>query len=389
MVVSPQIPDRAKRYVDDPDRIDSIDLAGDSAWWEDLDLIPVQIGGVQIPNRYFLAPMCDVTNMPYRVIARGQGASLLATEMLSSVALAMGGHRTFHMMEFLPDEKPIMVQISGTDPEIMRTASLMIQDYGASMLNLNCGCPVKKVIKGGSGSALLRDKEVLRKILQTLRPVLDIPLTVKMRAGWDAKTVNAVDVARMCEDEGVDAVMLHARTRKQMYEGRADWDLIAEVVQSVSIPVIGNGDIFTGADAHRMLEQTGCSAVMLGRGAIGNPWIFRDCIAQEVNPRGDALIPTVSPTPEERLATIWRHFELFAAYAGRERALVRIRRQLMAYVRGLPGSSAFRARLSSLTSEENLRSSLAEFLGENLHPSDLSTTVASMAESAHTPRGDR
>ncbi|MBR57558.1 MAG: tRNA dihydrouridine synthase DusB [Myxococcales bacterium] len=371
MVATPQIADPSKRYVVDPDQIDAIDLSGESAWWEDLSLISTRIGPVEIPNRYFLAPMCDVTNLPYRVIARTQGASLLATEMLSSVALAMGGHRTFHMMEFLPDEKPIMVQISGTDPDIMRTASLMIQDYGASILNLNCGCPVKKVIKGGSGSALLRDKEVLRKILRTLRPVLEIPLTVKMRAGWDAKSVNAVDIAKMCEDEGVDSVMLHGRTRKQMYEGKANWDLIGEVVQAVSIPVIGNGDIFTGADAHRMLEHTGCEAVMLARGAIGNPWIFRECIALELEKRGEKNLPPGPPTPEERLEIIWKHFELFAAYAGRDRALVRIRKQLMAYVRGLPGSSAFRARLSSLSSEENLRSSLAEFLIENRRASQV------------------
>jgi nifR3 family TIM-barrel protein len=351
----------------DPAYFESIDLSSDSAWWTDLNLLGFDIGGVPIPNRFLLAPMCDVTNLPYRIIARSEGASLLATEMLSSVALAMGGNKTLQMMEFLPSEEPVMVQISGTAPDVMLKASEMIQDYGASILNLNCGCPVKKIIKGGSGSALLRDTKVLRNIIRTLRPRVEIPLTVKLRAGWDAKSINAVEVARMCEDEGVDSVMLHGRTRSQMYEGNANWDLIAEVKQAVSIPVIGNGDIFTGEDAHRMLEHTKVDGVMIARGAIGNPWIFRECIYGELERRGEPLstfeeFPPPRPDLQERYDTILKHFNLFSAYAGEHRALFQLRKQIMAYVKGLAGASAFRANLASFTTRETLVQCLQEFL---------------------------
>jgi len=369
MVALPKIKpaENSPSHVVDPAVFQGIDLAEESAWWSKLELKGFEIAGVHIPNRFLLAPMCDVTNLPYRIIARTEGASLLSTEMLSSVALAMGGNKTLQMMEFLPSEAPIMVQISGTKPDVMLKASEMIQDYGASILNLNCGCPVKKVIKGGSGSALLRDTEVLRGIIRTLRPAVHIPLTVKLRAGWDAQSVNAVEVAKMCEDEGVDSVMLHGRTRSQMYEGNANWDLIGEVKQAVSIPVIGNGDIFTGSDAHRMLEHTGCDGVMIARGAIGNPCIFRECIAEELKARGESeellkTLPTPQPNLEERYETIMYHFNLFAAYAGEHRALVQLRKQIMAYGKGLPGASAFRANLSRFDKRETLVECLQDFL---------------------------
>lgn len=358
--------DREPRdVIADPEALASIDLDAESAWWRRLPLQGFRIADVAIPSRWVLAPMCDVTNLPYRVLARAEGASLLATEMLSSVALNMGGNKTAHMMEFLPSERPVMVQISGTDPEVMLQAALRIQDYGAPILNLNCGCPVKKVIQGGSGSALLRDPDVLRRILRTLRPHLTIPLTVKLRAGWDHDSVNAVEVAKMCADEGCDSVMLHPRTRAQMYEGRADWDLIRRVVEAVDVPVIGNGDIFSADDAYAMLDNTGCAAVMIGRGAIGNPWIFRQCVLAEAARLPASERPADLPDPEpglwERRETIWRHFELYRAYAGERGALIRIRKQLMAYVRGIPGAVAFRKNLPNLEAPEILEETLDHF----------------------------
>ncbi len=347
--------ERGARHVADPTAFARIDMSARSRWWRQLPLVSFRIADVEIPNRYLLAPMCNVTNLPYRLLAREQGASLVSTEMLSSVALAAGGERSLQMMEFLPDEHPIMVQISGTDPEVMRRAAEMIQDYGATMINLNCGCPVKKIIKGGSGSALLRNPRVLQRILRALRPRLRMPLTVKMRAGWDEHSINAVEVARLCEDEGVDAIMLHPRTRRQMYDGQANLDLIACVKQAVRIPVIGNGDIFTASDAFDMLAVTGCDAVMIGRGAIGNPWIFRQCVIEEVRrtrPASPALaaLPPPHPSLDERLTMIRRHFDLLAAYTGEEIALRVFRRQLMAYLKGLPHSTTFRGHLPQLTS---------------------------------------
>lgn len=347
--------ERAASHAVDPTAFADIDVNARSRWWRRLPLVSFRIADVEIPNRYLLAPMCNVTNLPYRLLAREQGASLVSTEMLSSVALAVGGERSLQMMEFLPDEHPIMVQISGTDAEVMRRAAEMIQDYGATLINLNCGCPVKKIIKGGSGSALLRNPRLLRRILRALRPRLRIPLTVKMRAGWDEQSINAVEIARLCEDEGVDAIMLHPRTRRQMYDGQANLDLIACVKHAVRIPVIGNGDVFTATDALDMLAATGCDAVMIGRGAIGNPWIFRQCVIEEVrrtHPSSNVLaaLPSPHPSLDERLTMIRRHFDLLAAYTGEEIALRVFRRQLMAYLKGLPHSTTFRGHLPQLTS---------------------------------------
>ncbi len=346
-------------HVEDPATFTGLDLEAQSSWWRKLPLQSFHIGNVVIPNRYLLAPMCRVTNLAYRVLAQGEGAALLSTEMLSSVALMYGSGLSFRMMEFLPEERPLMVQISGTDPDIMLRAAEMVEAYGATMLNLNCGCPVAKVIKGGSGSALLKNPEVLRTILRTLRPRLRIPLTVKMRAGWDANNVNAVEVARMCQDEGVEAVMLHPRTRHQLYEGKADWDLIAQVKHAVRIPVIGNGDVFSAADAHRMLDATGCDAVMIARGAMGNPWIFRQCIleeAQRMNLASEVqtTLPLAQPTLHERRTMILQHFDLLAAYSGQERAVIEFRQQLTAYLKGLPDAAAFRGNIPKLTSREKL-----------------------------------
>lgn len=360
---------RTVAYVKDPAYFEALDLTAQSLWWRRLPLASFQIGSVRIPNRYLLAPMCRVTNLAYRVIAQGEGAALMSTEMLSSVALSYQTDMSFHMMEFLPDEHPVMVQISGTDAPVMLRAAQIIEEYGATILNLNCGCPVAKVVKGGSGAALLKNPQTLRHILRTLRPHVRIPLTVKMRAGWDLQSVNAVEVARLCEDEGVDAVMLHPRTRKQGYEGRADWELIARVKQAVSIPVIGNGDIFSASDAHRMLEQTGCDAVMVARGAIGNPWIFRQCVLQEALPLhlSDEVrqaLPPIQPSLAERQATLLRHFELFCAYSGEERALIEIRNQLGGYVKGLPNAAAFRGRIPELTTRERFLDRVREFFDE-------------------------
>ena len=342
-----------------------VDLRAESAWWNALPLQGFHIGDVWVPNRFLLAPMCNVTNLPYRILARREGAALLATEMLSSVALVDENSRTFQMMEFLPEESPIMVQISGSDPETMLRAAIMVEESGASILNLNCGCPVKKIIRGGSGSALLKNPEILRGILRTLRPRIRIPLTVKMRAGWDDASVNAVEVSRMCEDEGVDAVMLHPRTRRQQYEGVANWDLIAEVKSRVGIPVVGNGDIFQAEDAFRMMAATDCDAVMIGRGAMGNPWIFRDCIRKEISDEPATSLPPIpgSVSHRERYDLIRRHVDYYISYAGEAFALKSVRKQLLLYVAGMPGLPAFRARLPEMNTRRAFYEALSTLFG--------------------------
>ncbi len=319
---------------------------------------PLRLGTLDCLNRFMVAPMCDVTSWPYRKLCRDHGCGLLFTEMISSVGLAHSGERTLKMMEFDPEEAPVAVQISGCAVEHMETAARMVQDYGASMLNVNCGCPVKKVIQGGSGAALLRDLGLLTQICHRLRKVLTIPFTIKVRAGWDANSVNAIEVGRIAEGEGLDGLMIHARTRVQLYEGKADWSLIKRLKESVSIPVIGNGDAFDPDDALRMLEETGCDGVMLGRGAMGNPWVFRGCLAWERGQRDDTWRPNVA----ELYDGVREHLDRYVDWSGERLAVIQMRKQLIWYTQGLPGAKELRKSLPQLNTRGDMLSTLGRFL---------------------------
>lgn len=284
--------------------------------------------------------MAGVTDSPFRrLIKELGGVGLIVTEFISVEGLTRGNLRTHRMMRFLPEERPISIQIFGYNEDRMAAAAEIIEEAGADIVDINCGCPAKKVVKGGGGSSLLRDLPQLEKILKKVRRSVSIPMTVKIRIGWDENSINAVEVARLIEDCGGNMVAIHGRTRMQGYSGRANWDVIAQVKRSVSIPVVGCGDITTPQMALERLNQTGVDAVMIGRGAIANPWIFRQ--TRELM-RGQ--IP-YEPPLEEKHRVLHRYYELLRDEMP-EKALSGKLKQMCAYfTHGLPGGARLRERV--------------------------------------------
>jgi tRNA-dihydrouridine synthase B len=299
----------------------------------------MQIGPYELPNPWILAPMAGVSEKPYRVIARELGAGAAPTELVSSKGLLYGQDRTMRYLEHAESEDPFWVQIFGGDAPSMADGAERAVALGARIIDINMGCPVRKVTKNGAGSALLCDPARGAALVRAIIDRTGAPVTVKIRAGWDADTLNFKDVARTLEDAGAAAIAMHARTRAQGYSGRADWSLIGELVGAVSVPVIGNGDAFTPADARRMQHDTGCAAVMIGRGALGNPWVFE----QLVDPTA------TKPAPSRRWALVHRHLNDHLTFVGDVgRGIKRFRPHLMWYAHGLIGASAFRNHVNRI-----------------------------------------
>jgi nifR3 family TIM-barrel protein len=300
----------------------------------------VLIGNVPISPNLVLAPMAGVTDSSFRrLIKELGGVGLIVTEFISVEGLTRGNLRTHRMMRFLPEERPLSIQIFGYDEERMAAAAEIIEESGADIVDINCGCPAKKVVKGGGGSSLLRDLPQLEKILRRVRRAVSIPVTMKIRTGWDDTSINAVEVARIIEDCGGQMVAIHGRTRVQGYSGRADWDMIASVKQSVSIPVIGCGDVVTPEMARDRLRETGVDAVMIGRGAIANPWIFRQTseLMQGFSP--------YQPPLDEKRRVLHRYYELLSDEMP-ERALAGKLKQMCGYfTHGLAGGARLRERV--------------------------------------------
>jgi len=302
----------------------------------------LQIGSIKLKNWLIMAPMAGITNLPFRLIVKTFGASLVTTEMISAMGLAQGNKRTLDYLNTHPDEKPLSVQIFGSLPEAMATATKIVIDSGADIVDINMGCPVKKVVKTGSGGFLLRDLEKAKKIVSAVRRACSVPLTVKIRAGWSNDQPVAFDIARMLEDCGVDAITIHPRSVTQGFSGHSDWKIIAKVKKHVKIPVIGNGDVFEPSMALEMKSQTGCDGVMIGRGARGNPWIFRQILEFK-----KGLTPH-QPGLDERKALIMNHFNLLANALGENRAARIMRGLLFWYTKGLPNSCSFRRRIIAI-----------------------------------------
>ncbi len=299
---------------------------------------PIALRGHSLSNNLVMAPMAGVSNLPFRLIAREAGAALVFTETVSAKGLVQGGRKTWRLLNSSPREAPVAFQLFGSDPEILAEACRRLEGNGAVWIDLNAGCPVKKFIKNRAGSALLRDVELAARIVRAMRRNFSGTLSVKMRSGWDADSLNAPEVARIVAAEGAELISVHGRTRAQQYTGSADRDVIRRVVEAVpDTPVLANGDITCPDDVFSMLRETRAAGVMIGRGAMGNPWIFEQTLARAQGR------PIRQPSPAQRLATVERHWSLIEkTFDDRRSLVVQLKKYVAAYSKGLPGSAAFR-----------------------------------------------
>ena len=317
----------------------------------------MRIGTVEISHPVALGPMAGVTDLPFRRLCREMGCGLLYTEMVSAKAITYKNKNTFLLMETVPQERPVSLQLFGSDSDIMAEAARMIADRDFDVLDVNMGCPVPKVVNNGEGSALMKQPELAGRIVRSLVEAIDKPVTVKIRKGFDDDHINAVEMAKIAEANGAAAVAVHGRTREQYYSGKADWEIIRRVKEAVKIPVIGNGDIFTPQDAKRMIEETGCDAIMAARGARGNPWLFRDII--DYLEKG---ILHEKPSLKEMTDMMLRHAEMHIRYKGEYQGIREMRKHVAWYTAGYHGSARMRQAVNEVESYEALKQLLADWL---------------------------
>lgn len=300
----------------------------------------MQIGSLNVNNSFILAPLAGYTDLAFRLLCRELGAGLCYSEMISCHGLTYGRKNTLVMLKTVETERPLGIQLFGSDPLIMGKAAAIVSKYPVDLIDINMGCPVRKVIKKGSGAALMKDFNLAATIIRAVCENTDLPVTVKFRSGWDSESIVAPDFARMAEQAGAAAVTIHARTWAQAFGGQADRQVIARVKKAVTIPVIGNGDVLSYQDGRKMMEQTGCDGVMIGRGALGNPWVFQE------NGQPSTL--------QGRLPVLMRHIELSRKYLPTRKMLFRIKNHVGRYLSGLPGASRIRQQITACRDIEEL-----------------------------------
>ena len=315
----------------------------------------LKIGTLKLKNWLVMAPMAGITNLPFRLMVKRLGVGLVTTEMVSAMGLTLGQKKSYKYLETHPSEKPLAVQIFGSKPHIMAQAAQIVVEGGADIVDINMGCPAKKVVKTGAGASLLRDLKKVEDIVSAVRLACPVPLTVKMRAGWSPDRPIACDIAKVIEDYGADAITVHPRFASHGFSGQADWALIGKIKGRVKIPVIGNGDVFEPSHAIEMKNISGCDGVMIGRGAIGNPWIFKQILHLE------QCLPVPEPGLSERRKTIMEHFHLLSNYMGEQRAALAMRGLLIRYTKGLPNSHRFRGSISRIKDLESLNSTMDDY----------------------------
>ena len=320
-----------------------------------------KIGNVEIKNQVVLAPMAGISNTAYRQIIKEMGAGLIFAEMVSDKALVYGSEKTFDLLKMSDMERPIAQQIFGSDVDSFVKAAKLVEDkMHPDIIDINMGCPVPKVaIKSQAGSALLKNPDKIKEIVSAVVKAVSVPVTVKIRSGWDANSVNAVEVAKGIVEAGASAITVHGRTRAQGYSGNADWNIIKQVKEMVSIPVIGNGDVTSAEKAKEMLDFTGCDAVMIGRGVLGNPWLIKECVSYLES----GIIPP-KPSAREKIEMLKRHYQLLVDSTSEKQAILEIRTHALWYIKGMPKSAYIKNAICKTKNSEDLFKILNDYLGD-------------------------